>query len=105
VERLGTFGGNQAAVFPITGAPVVGQAGKIHAEAQIYGELGTDFEYSTDVVVASSVDMDLQFRISDEGRFGVQLRPDSIVFYRLLRADIPCDLENTATISHCPNWP
>ena len=104
-ERFGTFGGNGTTLLALTGATVISHTENIHAEAQVYGLLGTDFTFSAEMIVAPARDMDLQFRISDEGRYGVQLRTDSIVLYRLARDDIPCDLANTATYSHCPNWP
>lgn len=110
-ERIGHFGGSDSTISAMTGVtvtlqpPITLQPTKFHAEAQIFGLIGTNFSYAADVVVTPMLDVDLQFRISDEGRYGVQVRTDGMTFYRLRREDRPCDENNTSTFTHCPSWP
>ncbi len=103
--RFGVFGGSSTVLTALTGVAAPSAADKVHAEAQLYGVVGTDFTYAADLVVNSSADIHLQFRISDEGRYGIQLRSDSVAFYRFRREDKACDANSSSTIAHCPNWP
>ena len=81
--------------------------GLFHAEAHHAGVLGADFIYSA-VITADwkqpGLRADLQFRISDEGRYGVRLREGTIAFYRFMLKDRECD-PHPAVIAPCVLWP
>ncbi len=111
-ERSGTLAGDQTTISVSSGGKVLDPdnnyatvPGVQQVEAQRIGVLGADFTYSAYVTVSSSVDAHLQFRISDEGRYGVRLRPDGVVLYRFLRADKQCWSATTGFANHCPDWP
>ena len=103
--RFGIFTGSTTSMTPLAGEQVREGLDVRHAEAQLYGVIGTDFTYAADLVVNATADIHLQFRISDEGRYGVQVRPDAVVFYRFGRQDKACDAQNVLTFTHCPDWP
>lgn len=100
---IGTFDGDSVLVHPIVTAPV----GEFrHAEAQLAGFLGTDFDYSADMDVRAGVEMHLQFRVSGEGRYGVRLRQSGISLYEVhLQPKGACSNVVPGAITHCPNWP
>lgn len=77
----------------------------MHAEAQRGDFVGADFTYSADITVASNAEAHLQFRIADQGRYGLKLLPSGAVLYRLMRLPETCDCGNPSTYTHCPNWP
>jgi len=116
-ERIGTFDGDGSVIRPATARCVktidgdesscVG--GIAHAEAQLKGAIGMDFDYSADVTVRSGEDTHLQFRISDEGRYGVRLQTTAgqseIELYEFyLPPKGPCVDGNPSAFTHCPNW-
>ena len=78
-----------------------------HAEAHHEQVLGADFTYSA-VISADwtrpGLSAHLQFRISDEGRYGIRLQGGTITFYRFMLEDRPCSNE-PEVIAHCPLWP
>ena len=55
-----------------------------HAETQRPGVLGADFIYAANVQFGPGGDAHLQFRISDEGRYGVSVRESGFRVYRQL---------------------
>ena len=71
----------------VTGFSPVGEGGE-HAEAQRPGVIGADFTYRANVKFGQGGDAHLQFRISDEGRYGVSVRESGFRIYRqLLNSD------------------
>lgn len=78
-----------------------------HAEAHHDRVLGADFDYSATITADWSrpdLSAHLQFRISDEGRYGVRLQHGTIALYRFMLEDRPCS-DDRAVIAHCPLWP
>ena len=77
-----------------------------YAEAQLNGVIGTDFEYSADLTATPDAEAHLQFRISDEGRYGVRLTATGIAFYEFHTGPKtkPCSDQFPGAITHCPNW-
>lgn len=59
-----------------------GFGGKKHAEARRPGVIAGDFVYQANVAFGPSGDGHLQFRISDEGRYGVSVSEQGFRFYR-----------------------
>jgi len=107
--RSGTFDGDISTVNVVTGDPVVTPAnGYFNAEAQHKGFVGADFTYSAQISVypsdGPSAEAHLQFRISDEGRYGVRVLAGALTLYRFLREDEPCSQTNPGAISHCPSF-
>ncbi len=110
-ERIGMFDGDGSTIWPVTTVPVAGLA---HAEAQLLGVIGTDFDYSADVTVRLGEDTHLQFRISDEGRYGVRLQTTMIESkikseielyeFHLPPRVLPCSDRYPNAFTHCPNW-
>jgi len=81
--------------------------GVFHAEAHHDRVLGADFTYSATITAdwtQSDLSADLQFRISDEGRYGVRLQAGTIGLYRLMLQCRPCAADSKI-IAHCPSWP
>jgi len=81
--------------------------GLFHAEAHYDGVLGADFTYSATITAdwtQPELSAHLQFRISDEGRYGVRLQAGAIALYRFMLEDRPCS-NDAAVIAHCPLWP
>lgn len=97
-------GGNRIALN--FGSPV-GNPSFFHAEAHHTRVLGADFTYSA-ILVADwaqpELSVDLQFRISDEGRYGVRFKAGAVTLYRFMLKDRPCD-NNPDAIAHCGLWP
>ena len=67
--------------------------GRYHAEAHHGGVLGADFRYSallsgdwTDPELSAH----LQFRISDEGRYGMRVQAGLVALYRFMLEDRAC---------------
>lgn len=109
-NRFGVFSGDSKNIFCSDGEVVIDYCknvtqGKKHAEAQLKGLVGTDFTYSATITFGRGVDVHLQFRISDEGRYGIRLGNEGITLYCFRRKDIRCDPTDPTIISHCPNWP
>lgn len=100
-NRFGNFNGD-AYQMSATGVPIDGNT--FHAEAQHVGVLGADFTYSAIITIGPNVEGHLQFRISDEGRYGVRLTTGGVSFYRFLRGDKPCS-PDASVFTHCPLWP
>jgi hypothetical protein len=78
-NRFGVFGGDEKNIFCAGGEITHDSSGNIiqgikHAEAQLTGLLGADFSYSATITLGNGADAHLQFRISDEGRYGIRLR-------------------------------
>jgi hypothetical protein len=81
--------------------------GLFHAEAHYNRVLGADFAYSATITAdwtQPDLGAHLQFRISDEGRYGVRLQAGTIALYRFMLEDRPCS-DDPAVIAHCPLWP
>src|SRR5439155_423960 len=105
---LAQFGGFEFSgpntIDVLSGVPV---NGLFHAEAHHAGVLGADFTYSAAVTAdwtQPGLSAHLQFRISDEGRYGVRLQEGTIAFYRFMLEDRGCDAD-PAIIAPCPWWP
>jgi len=104
---LPQFGGFDFApgnIRVVSGSEVNGQ---FHAEAHHDRVLGADFTYSAMITAdwtQSDLSAHLQFRISDEGRYGVRLQAGTIEFYRFMLKDRLCS-DDPAVIAHCPLWP
>jgi hypothetical protein len=97
-----------AAILVAKGEPI-GSAS--HAEAHRLAILGTDFEYSADVTVNDRAEAHLQFRISDEGRYGVLVGRQRFAIYRFqripylaMRPPRDCAPHQPGAITHCPQW-
>jgi hypothetical protein len=79
---------------------------QFHAEAHYFGVLCSDFLYSA-VLAGDWADRglcaDLQFWISDEGRYGVRVQNGRVSLYRFALVDRPC-ADDPAVISQCPGW-
>lgn len=117
-ERIGTFIGDGSTIRPATTGCVKGTISKedlrcvdglAHAEAQLKGAIGADFDYSADVTVRSGEDTHIQFRVSDEGRYGVRLQTtgntseiELYEFYFPPRQQ--CFDGDPSAFTHCPNW-
>ena len=87
------------------GSPV---DGRFHTEAHHDGVLGGDFVYSARITAdwnVEGVSADLQFRISDEGRYGVRLQAGRISLYRFMLPDRVCDPHRPDSPGPCPSWP
>jgi hypothetical protein len=81
--------------------------GFVHAEAHHARVLGADFTYSASVMAdwtQPGLSADLQFRISDEGRYGVRPKEGTIAFYRFMLGRLECDAD-PAVIAPCGLWP
>jgi hypothetical protein len=93
------------AVSISSGAPV---QGGVHAEAHCEGLLGADFTYLATIAcpdwVASELSADLQFWISDEGRYGVRLQAELLTVYRFALPRRQC-ADDPKVFAHCPLWP
>lgn len=92
-------------VEAITG---VATAGGAHAETQLTAILGADFTFSADITLPQSAardatDAHLQFRISDEGRYGVGIRHDRLRLYRFMLPERACSADPNV-YTHCPLW-
>lgn len=70
-----------------SGTPV--DPARFHAEAHHIRVLGTDFTYSATISAQWTDDLaaHLQFRLSDEGRYGVRLQAGRVELYSVLRRD------------------
>src|ERR1700741_3290320 len=88
-SRIGDFSGDGSRLWPTRTEPVADLG---HAEAQLAGVIGADFDYSASLTVRAGVDTHLQFRIADEGRYGVLLQTTGITFYKfkLPPRALPC---------------
>jgi hypothetical protein len=105
--RNGAFAGDNARIWPSSAEINLGSAVGL-AEAQLAGVIGTDFDYSANVTVKPLVESHLQFRIADEGRYGVKVTTSDLTFYeiKLLPKALPCsnDPKFSNAFTHCPNW-
>jgi hypothetical protein len=106
--RIGTFKGDGSEIKVHAGDSI---NGVVHAEAHRLGTIGTDFEYSADVTVRDDAEGHLQFRISDDGRYGVLLGTQRFVIYRFQRVPYlaltpprDCAPQQPGAITHCPEW-
>jgi hypothetical protein len=106
--RIGTFTGNGSEIKVQAGESI---NGVVHAEAHRLAIIGTDFEYSADVTVRDNAEAHLQFRISDDGRYGVLLGTQRLVIYRFQRVPYlaltpprDCAPMQPGAITHCPEW-
>ena len=80
---------------------------QFHAEAHHRRVLGADFTYSATLIAdwtQPELSVDLQFRISDEGRYGVRFKAGTVTLYTFMLEERPCDI-NPAAIAHCGLWP
>ena len=79
--------------------------GRVHAEAHREGFVGADFTYSANINPRdwSGLSADLQFWISDEGRYGVRLQSGLISLYRFVRPSRRCS-DDPDVFAHCPLW-
>ena len=107
--RSGAFAGDTSTVGVRSGDPVATPAnGYFNSEAQRKGFVGADFTYSALVSVDPNAapvrEAHLQFRISDEGRYGVRVLAGTLTLYRFLREDEPCSQTNPGAINHCPSF-
>lgn len=106
LKKFGCFSyGADGSIDAVAGVPT---GGGTHAETQFSVVLGADFTYSADVTLpadaqAQATDAHLQFRISDEGRYGIGIRSDGVRLYRFVLPDRPCSTDVTA-FNHCPLW-
>ena len=78
-----------------------------HAEAHHARVLGGDFIYSATITAdwtRPDLNADLQFRISDEGRYGVRLKAGTVTVYRFMLEYRRCD-PSPDVIAHCRDWP
>jgi hypothetical protein len=101
------FGGFNFAGDNITVESGAAVNGLFHAEAHHDRVLGADFAYSAIISAdwtQSDLSAHLQFRISDEGRYGVRLQAGTIAFYRFLLGNRPCAAD-PSIITPCPLWP
>lgn len=76
------------------------------AEAHHGGVLGADFRYSAMLDgdwARPGLGADLQFRISDEGRYGVRVQAGRVSLYRLMLESKACSAE-PGVVAHCPLW-
>jgi hypothetical protein len=92
------------AIIVQSGSPV---GPLFHAEAHHDEVLGADFTYSATISAdwtQPGLSAHLQFRISDEGRYGVRLQGATATFYRFGLEDRPCS-DEAGVIAHCPLWP
>ena len=105
--RNGAFVGDNVRIWPSSAEIDLGSAVGL-AEAQLSGLIGTDFDYSANVTVKPLVESHLQFRIADEGRYGVKVTTSGIAFYeiKLPPRSSPCspDPRFGNAFTHCPNW-
>jgi hypothetical protein len=101
--RFGQFGGAEQALIVVSGVAAPQFPDKSHAEAQLRGLVCAHVSYGADITVRSGAAADLQFHVSDRGRYGVRLQVDSIVLYSMRRENRPC-AANRDTVSHCPDW-
>jgi hypothetical protein len=78
-----------------------------HAEAHCEGILGADFTYAAEVTAdwANGTEAHVQFRISDEGRYGVRVEKDRATLYRYAVPERNCDDRDPKIFSPCPGWP
>jgi hypothetical protein len=94
---------------PVSAVSGVTAPSGAHAEAQFSKVLGADFEYSATITMplslAVDLDVHLQFRISDEGRYGIGIKAGQLRLYKFVRAARPCNTDNSADFAHCPSWP
>jgi hypothetical protein len=101
-----TDGGAKALV--VTPDSPVGVGPLFHAEAHHTTVLGADFVYSARITAdwqaPDLLAADLQFRMSDEGRYGVRVSGGRISLYRFMLPDLPCD-RDPAVLAPCPLWP
>jgi hypothetical protein len=106
--RFGAFAYSATAIEVDKGEPV---GGAYHAEAQRLEILGTDLNYSADITVNDRADGHLQFRISDEGRYGVVVGMQRFAIYRFQRVPYlhmkpprDCAPFQPGAFTHCPQW-
>ena len=105
-ERFGKFSGDSLNIYEVSGvAATTPGPPQEHAEAQRLGFIGADFTYYAETSVNPRVEAHLQFRISDQGRYGVRTRLDGITLYRFLRMDEPCSSTDPTAKFHCPSFP
>jgi hypothetical protein len=109
------FSGDSTSMAADSGEPIINADGTqsttiVHNEAQRIGVIGADFTYAADITVTPVVEAHLQFRISDEGRYGAKIVKASfgddlyhLVFYAFLRDNKSCD-DDPSVIAHCPLW-
>lgn len=86
-----------------TTSPVGSQ---FHAEAHHGAVLGADFRYSALLEgdwTKPGLSGHLQFRISDEGRYGVRVQAGVVTLYSFVRRDRDCS-DDPDVIAHCPKW-
>jgi hypothetical protein len=80
---------------------------QFHAEAHYGGVLGSDFRYSA-LLSGDWTDRglcaDLQFWISDEGRYGVRVQNGTVMLYRFMLDERICARADHAIIANCPDW-
>lgn len=77
-----------------------------HAEVHHGGVLGADFRYSAVLDgewTRPDLSGHLQFRISDEGRYGVQVQAGLVTLYSFLLRERSCS-DRPGVIAHCPLW-
>jgi hypothetical protein len=100
-----------AAASSVDAVSGVAAAGGWHAETHFFGVVGADFEYSADItwplldpLIGNATDAHLQFRISDEGRYGVGVRPASGpdgFDVRCACTDFSCPIDSAPPIQMC----
>ena len=114
LEQPGAVWTTRFGEFPSTGTAQAeaktGEAtsGGMHAETQLTAVLGADFVFSADVTLPQSAardatDAHLQFRISDEGRYGMGIRHDRLRLYRFVLPERACSSDPNV-YTHCPLW-
>ena len=111
LAQFGTIDFQPPDAVNISGGEMV--QGGVHAEAHCEGVLGADFTYSATITcpdwaapdsAASQLSADLQFWISDEGRYGVRLQSRLLTFYRFAFPPRQC-ADDLNVFAHCPLWP
>jgi hypothetical protein len=104
-DRFGAFDGTQSVIRAAATVAVPGGPGLVHAEAQRVSAIGADFVYSADITLEAGAEAHLQFRIADEGRYGVRLRTTGIALYDFhLPPRGQCSAQQPNAINHCPLW-
>src|SRR5712664_1282486 len=104
LPQFGEFDVQTSGVLSVRATSPVGS--QFHAEAHYGGVLGSDFRYSallTGDWTARGLFGDLQFWISDEGRYGVRIQGGTVMLYRFMYNERTC-ADDPAVISNCPRW-
>ena len=105
LKQFGDFGFSGPDTIDVRSGVQVGD--RFHAEAHHAGVLGADFAYSATLTAdwtRPGLGAHLQFRISDEGRYGVRVEAGTIAFYRFMLDPRRC-ADDPTVIAHCPSWP